>query len=221
MSFYEKYTNSKFYHFTDALFKFLLLNVLMLLTTVVGLFVVGLPVALLAGVITIRMIFKKGASGIFTLYFKNVKYVFKRSLKTIVTYTILLFILGFNVFFFYSGLEPFNWYNFLSFILMLLIFGATLISYMHALMLSSVYDIGIKSIIRHSYLLTIGFSMRGILFLIGFMLILYIILLIPILGIMFGLSVFSLLIYVTLVTGYSKIESLIEAIDLMIKTIYD
>jgi len=221
MSFYEKYTNSTFYHFTDALFKFLLLNVLMLLTTIMGLFIIGLPVALLAGVITIRMIFRKGASGIFILYFRNIKYVFKRSLKTIITFSILLFVLGFNVFFFYSGLEPFNWYNFLSFIFMLLTFGLTFISYMHALMLSSVYDINIKSIVRHSYLLSMGFSIRGILFIFGFVLILYIILLIPILGIMFGLSTFSLLIYVALVTGYSKVESLTEAMDLLITTIYD
>ncbi|WP_025724515.1 DUF624 domain-containing protein [Acholeplasma granularum] len=208
MSFFERYVNSKFYHFTDFLFKLLLINVLMIFTSILGLFIIGLPIALLAGILTIRTVLKKGSPGVFKLYFKYVKYVFNRSIVTIILFILLLSLLGFNTYFFYSGLEPFSWYYFLSFMLMILLFMMSLVSFIHALMLSSVYELTIKSLFKHSYLLTIGFSVRGLLFLVATFMIVYTIILVPILGILVGLSSFSLLIYGLLVQGYSKIEAL-------------
>ena len=76
--FTKKYVNSKFYHFTDFLFKFIMLNILMIITSILGLIIIGLPISILTGVLTLRMIYKKGASGVFKIYFKTLKYVLKK-----------------------------------------------------------------------------------------------------------------------------------------------
>ena len=221
MAFYEKYVNSKFYHFTDFLFKFIMLNILMIITSILGLIIIGLPISILTGVLTLRMIYKKGASGVFKIYFKTLKYVLKRSIRAIIVFVILLAILAFNITFFYTGLEPFNWYYFFSFMVMLLMFIITIVSFIHGLMLSSIYDLSLKSLFKHSYLLSFGLSVRGLIFLVGSIIIVYTLILIPILVIFVGLSSFSLLIYTTLTLGYSKIDSLESSLNEIIEKLYD
>ena len=134
---------------------------------------------------------------------------------------ILLAILAFNITFFYTGLEPFNWYYFFSFMVMLLMFIITIVSFIHGLMLSSIYDLSLKSLFKHSYLLSFGLSVRGLIFLLGSLIIVYTLILIPILIIFVGLSSFSLLIYTTLILGYSKIDSLESSLNEIIEKLYD
>lgn len=220
MSFYEKYVNSKFYHFSDGLLKVIFVNLLMIATTLLGLVVVGLPVAIVTGVLTLKLVLNKGAIGTFNVYLTILKKILKKSLKTILIYEIILIVLLFNIFYFYSGLEPFSWYYFFCFMIMLLLFGATLIAFMHGLMISSLYDVNIKSLLKHSYLLTIGFSFRGLIWLVAMFMFIYVIILIPILGLFFGLSGISLINYLVLVKGYSKVESLNESLDELLDEIY-
>jgi uncharacterized membrane protein YesL len=213
MSFFDRYINSKLYHYTDIFFKMILLNVLMITTTILGLVVFGLPLSLLVGSISLRIILKKTSVNVFEVYFKTLKRVVKKTIKPVVLFSFILMILGFNSVYFYFGLEPFDWFYFISFSLMVFLFLFSLTAYVHALHLAVIYDLNVKSLLKHSYLLTIGFVVRSLLFLLIGFVYTYTLILIPILGIIVGLSGFSLLILVTLVSGYSRIQTLDEALE--------
>ncbi|CCV65432.1 hypothetical protein BN85304110 [Paracholeplasma brassicae] len=81
MSFFDRYINSKLYHYTDIFFKMILLNVLMITTTILGLVVFGLPLSLLVGSISLRVILKKTSVNVFEVYFKTLKRVVKKPLN--------------------------------------------------------------------------------------------------------------------------------------------
>ncbi|WP_157869925.1 hypothetical protein [Paracholeplasma brassicae] len=132
-----------------------------------------------------------------------------------------MMILGFNSVYFYFGLEPFDWFYFISFSLMVFLFVFSLVSYIHGLFVSVLYDLNVKSLLKHSYLLTIGFIVRSLLLLLIGFVYTYTLILIPILGIIIGLSGFSLLILVTLVSGYKRIQPLDEALDEEVKKILE
>jgi len=219
MSFFDRYINSKLYHYTDIFFKMILLNVLMITTTILGLVVFGLPLSLLVGSISLRIILKKTSVNVFEVYFKTLKRVVKKTIKPIVVFSFILMILGFNSVYFYFGLEPFDWFYFISFSLMVFLFVFSLVSYIHGLFVSVLYDLNVKSLLKHSYLLTIGFIVRSLLLLLIGFVYTYTLILIPILGIIIGLSGFSLLIQVTLVSGYKRIQTLDEALDEEVKKI--
>lgn len=219
MSFYEKYVNSKFYHIADLLLKFVLLNILMIITTVVGLGIIGLPLALLSGVLTSKIILQKGSNGVIKIYINILKKIFKKSFKSIIMFSLLLIILGYNLVFFYSGLEPFSWYYLFSFMIMFILFLFTVIAYMHSLILVNLYNLSFKSLAKHSYLLTIGFSVRGILWLVGMFLLIYIMILMPIIGLLVGFSCISIITFYLLTTGYQKIEALDDLLEEFIEKI--
>ncbi|MDY3195880.1 MAG: hypothetical protein RBQ95_03395 [Paracholeplasma sp.] len=221
MSFFDRYINSKLYHYTDIFFKMILLNVLMITTTILGLVVFGLPLSLLVGSISLRIILKKTSVNVFEVYFKTLKSVVKKTIKPVVVFSFILMILGFNSVYFYFGLEPFDWFYFISFSLMVFLFVFSLVSYIHGLFLSVLYDLNVKSLLKHSYLLTIGFIVRSLLLLLIGFVYTYTLILIPILGIIIGLSGFSLLILVTLVSGYKRIQTLDEALDEEVKKILE
>ncbi len=221
MSFFDRYINSKLYHYTDIFFKMILLNVLMITTTILGLVVFGLPLSLLVGSISLRIILKKTSVNVFEVYFKTLKRVVKKTIKPVVVFSFILMILGFNSVYFYFGLEPFDWFYFISFSLMVFLFVFSLVSYIHGLFVSVLYDLNVKSLLKHSYLLTIGFIVRSLLLLLIGFVYTYTLILIPILGIIIGLSGFSLLILVTLVSGYKRIQTLDEALDEEVKKILE
>lgn len=221
MSFFDRYINSKLYHYTDIFFKMILLNVLMITTTILGLVVFGLPLSLLVGSISLRVILKKTSVNVFEVYFKTLKRVVKKTIKPVVVFSFILMILGFNSVYFYFGLEPFDWFYFISFSLMVFLFVFSLVSYIHGLFVSVLYDLNVKSLLKHSYLLTIGFIVRSLLLLLIGFVYTYTLILIPILGIIIGLSGFSLLILVTLVSGYKRIQPLDEALDEEVKKILE
>lgn len=221
MSFFDRYINSKLYHYTDIFFKMILLNVLMITTTILGLVVFGLPLSLLVGSISLRIILKKTSVNVFEVYFKTLKRVVKKTIKPVVVFSFILMILGFNSVYFYFGLEPFNWFYFISFSLMVFLFVFSLVSYIHGLFVSVLYDLNVKSLLKHSYLLTIGFIVRSLLLLLIGFVYTYTLILIPILGIIIGLSGFSLLILVTLVSGYKRIQTLDEALDEEVKKLLE
>lgn len=208
MSFFDKYVNSKFYQYTDIFFKIVLLNIAMILTTLIGLFVIGFPLALATGSLALRAILKKNSLPVFSTYFQILRHIYKRILKTIFIYWALLAVFLYNATFFYSGLEPFNWYYFISFTITGSLFLFSLIAFYHGLILSSIYDLKVLSLIKHSYLLTVGFIVRSLTVLVlGFMFI-YTMILIPLFSIVFGLSGLTLLIVSILLNGYKRIDTL-------------
>lgn len=221
MSFFDRYVNSKFYHYTDIFFKIILLNVLMITTTILGLVIFGLPLSLVTGILTLRIILKKTSASVFEVYFKTLKAIYKKIVKPVILFTLIFFVLGFNTMYFYISLDPFDWFNFISFTLMAFLLIVSLVAYIHALVLSVVYKLTVKSLLKHSFLLTIGFTVRSLLFLVIGFIYIYTMILIPILGIILGLSGFSLLIHVLLIKGYSRINLLDEALENELKKIFE
>lgn len=213
MNFFERYVNSKLYQYTDLLFKMIWLNLLMILTTVLGILVFGLPIALSSGILTMRGILKKPSMNVFHTYFQIIKSKWMTTLKTGLVYELFLCVLGFNMMFFYVNLDPFNWFNFVAFMLTTFIALSTIVAFYHGLILSIIYPVKFKAIFKHSYLLTVGFILRSLISVfIGFVSI-YLVLWIPLLGIIIGLSGILLIIAQILHKPYIEIDTLREDFD--------
>ncbi|MCU0104269.1 DUF624 domain-containing protein [Acholeplasma vituli] len=210
MNFFERYVNSKLYQYTDLLFKMIWLNLLMILTTVVGLGVFGLPIALSSGILTMRGILKKPSMNVFQTYFQVIKTKWKTALKTGLIYELLLFVLGFNMTFFYTNLDPFNWFNFIALMITTFMWLITIVAFYHGLILTMLYPVRFKGIFKHSYLLTVGFVLRSFIAILILFLVLYVILWIPLLGIIIGISGLLLIIAYILHKPYVEIDSLRE-----------
>lgn len=208
MSFFERYVNSKFYHFTDLFFKILLLNLYMILTTVIGLVIFGLPVALSTGALTLNMILKHTSTEVTDTYFKILKKTVKQTWLKGVIYELIIVVLVFNLMFFYQGIEPINYLFVIALFLTLWGLIFTLVAFYHGMILSSIYEVKFIAILKHSYLLTIGYAMRSILSVLVISLFVLLMIWIPILGILLGFSGGLWLVFLLLQKPYITIETL-------------
>lgn len=208
MSFFERYVNSKFYHFTDIFFKIMLLNLYMILTTILGLVIFGLPVALASGSLCLNMILNNTSTEVTDTYFKILVKIYKKTVFKGVLYELLLSILAFNVFFFYTGFETMNYPLIIAFFITLWVLLFTSVAFYHGMILSSIYDVGFKAIIKHSYLLTIGYTLRSILAVVLLLLFGFLTIWIPILGLLLGFSGGLWLFYHVLKQPYVMIDTL-------------
>lgn len=221
MGFFEKYVNSRFYTFADAFYKFLVINLLMLITIVLGLGVFGLPVAIFSGVMTMKLISRPTVDSTFKFYFKTVKKCIRKLWKPMLVFTLLILVLGFNSIYFWLLLdEQFQMFHLISFMIMFFLFVLTLVSYIHGVILSVLYDLTIVSLIKNSYLLTIAFIIRTFIFLLICALIIYISLLVPLFGVLLGLSLFVFAAFKLLIQPYKKIESLSNDFNELFESIY-
>ena len=208
MSFFDKYVNSKFYQYTDIFFKIVLLNIAMIITSILGLVIIGLPLALATGSLALRAILKKNSLPVFATYFQILKSIYKRLIKVTLVFWIILLVFLYNATFFYSGIEPFNWYYFISFTITGSLFIFSIVAFYHGLILSAIYDLKVVSVIKHSYLLTVAFILRSLsVIVLGFMFT-YTMILIPLFSLIFGLSGLSLLTISILLNGYKRIDTL-------------
>lgn len=208
MSFFDRYVNSKFYHYTDIFFKIVVLNLLMLLTAFLGLIIFGLPVALSSGTLTLRAILNKTSLGVFETYKDILKKTYKKVVPVGLLFEGIIGLLLFNTTFFYLGLEPFSWYYLVGFSIMGSLFLFSFIVFYHAIILSVIYELNIQSLIKHSVLLTAGFMVRSLIALVLVFIYGYTMVLIPLLGLIMGLSGLVLILLSILLKGYEKIESL-------------
>src|SRR5690554_8195518 len=131
MQLFEKYINSKFYAYTEYLFKIIWLSVLMFLTMILGLFVVGFPLAISAGVFTIAALKENKDLSVGSYYFQILKNIFKKPFKIWFFFLPLLMVLTFNLVFFQKGFEDFSWFYFISYMLTFLVFLITIIALFH------------------------------------------------------------------------------------------
>lgn len=218
MNFFERYINSKLYQYTDLLFKMIWLNLLMILTTLLGFVVIGFPIALSSGILTMRGILKKPSMNVFQTYFQVLKSKWKTSLKTGLIYELFLFVLGFNMVFFYTNLDPFNWFNFIALMMTTFLWLFTIVAFYHGLILSMIYPAKMRALFKHSYLLTIGFVLRSLLAILVMFTALYVMVWIPLLSIIIGLSGMLLVIAQLLHKPYVDIDTLREDFNQTLET---
>ena len=219
MNFFERYVNSKFYQYTDFFFKMILLNLYMIITVVMGLVVFGLPLSIAAGILSLRIILKKTSSSVLETYMSVLKSIFKQSLLPILIFEVIVGVLLFNTVYFYYGLEPFDWFNFISFMMMASLLLVSTVAFIHGIVVCNIYDLKIRALIKHSYLLTVGFMFRTLIMVILGFVFIYTLILVPLLGLLFGLSGFSLLSLLVLIDGYKKIESLENELNIKVEKI--
>jgi uncharacterized membrane protein YesL len=210
MQFFEKYINSKFYAYTEYLFKIIWLSVLMFLTMILGLFVVGFPLAISAGVFTIAALKENKDLSVGSYYFQILKNIFKKPFKIWFFFLPLLMVLTFNLVFFQKGFEDFSWFYFISYMLTFLVFLITIIALFHALVITVIYDEKVITLVKYSYLLSVAFIVRGIIFILIAMGIVFLAIWIPILGFDLGGFSFIIVVYYVLIGGYVRVPALNE-----------
>ena len=208
MSFFERYVNSKLYQYTDIFFKIMLLNFYMIITIICGFFIIGIPVATAAGATTLSLILKKTSTEVTSTYFTLLRKTYRKVMVKGIVLEILIALLGFNVVFFYYGLEPFSLYYVFGFIISLWMLLFTIIAFYHTMILSIIYDVKWVSIIKHGYLLTIGFGLRSIAAITMGILYTLLVIWIPILSALVGFSGALLLAFWLLNKPYQQIETL-------------
>lgn len=208
MSFFERYVNSKFYMYTDIFFKILLLNFYMILTIIIGFFIFGLPLAISSGAITLSMVLKKTSTEVTNTYFTLLKKTYSKVIIKGLIYQLILMVLGFNAVFFYTGLEPFSYYYFIGFLISIWLLAFTMIAFYHGMILSLIYRVHWFSILKHSYILTFGFGLRSMFMMMIGLVYVLIVIWIPIISLLLGLSGTLLLATWILDKPYQTIDNL-------------
>lgn len=197
MNFYEKYTNSKFYHVIDIIFKVLVVNLLSIITWIIGLFVFTFGPSLISLVKILKMIFTGDERPVYKLYFYNFKKYFNKGLNLNLFYFLILGILSFNIYFFYIKiLQNKVFLNYFVFMLSIAIFFITLIAFFESSMLLSInINLEFIKLIKYGFLYSIGLAHYNLLFVILILLIAFITYLIIPLGIIIGAFMIGTLTY--------------------------
>lgn len=179
---FEKIVNSKIYNIVDLIIKVIWVNLLMLITSVLGLFIFTGGTSILAGTYVIKLIYQKYEGPVLSIYFKAFKRFYKKSAVIFLIYSIAIGLLLFNVqFFIFQMEEQFTWFSFIYFMLSLIIGYMLFVSMFHSLLLSSTFGVSsIKDLIFNGVKLSFAFTGRGLLFFTLMFLILGLSVLIPV-----------------------------------------
>lgn len=163
---FEKIVNSKIYNIVDRIVRVFWVNILMIGTIVLGLFFFTFGPAVLAGTYVIKLIYQKYEGPILPLYIKAFKRFYKKGTSIFLIYSLVIFVLAFNIFFFIKQMEEvFTWLSFISFMIMFIAFGIAVISMFHTLLLSTCFPSSKNiDLIKSGIKLTFAFILRGILF---------------------------------------------------------
>lgn len=209
MGFFERYTNSKLYHYVDQFFRVIITNLLAVVTIVFGLFFFGIGAAIIASTYLTKLIFEKYEGPVIGVFYNAVKRNLKTSIKITLLFTVILAILIFNTMFFFNSLElEFTWLGFIGFILMGLSTFVSFNAYIHTLLLSTCYEQSkVFVLVKNGYVLTFGFFLRSIIFSLFSLGVLALVLWIPILGILVGVFLEAIVIYICFLKGYKKIPN--------------
>src|SRR5690554_1538301 len=170
---FERIVNSKIYRIIDQIVKIVWLNILVLITTVLGLFFFTFGPSLIAGTYVVKLIYQNYEGPITKIYFKAFKEFFLKSMFIFLIYSLVIFILCFNIYYFMFQMEKeFNWLIFISFMISFVALGISIISLIQSLLLSSCFKKStILDLIKTGVKLTAAFTVRGILLILVLLLI--------------------------------------------------
>jgi len=179
--FFERFTNSKFYHVLDQIVRVVWLNLLSLIFIGIGLFFFSFAPALLAGVYVIKLLLHKYEGSIFKVFFQTFKKFYKKATMIFMIYSVLIGLFMFNLFFFLEKLSvEVVWYDLILFLLTLLLLILSVPALIHSLLLYSCYEgNSIRSLIIDGFKLSAAFIIRGLLFMVSLFLVIYLTLIIP------------------------------------------
>lgn len=165
---FEKIVNSKAYEIVDKIVAIVWINILMLVTMIMGLFVFTFGTSIMAGTYVIKLRSQKYEGPILPVYIKAFKkFYIKTTAVSLVNFVVML-IIGFNIYFFIEIMEnDFTWFSYFSFILMFIVFIINLITMIHAMLLSTCFpSSSVGTLLSSGLKLTFAFIFRSILMLI-------------------------------------------------------
>lgn len=206
--FFKKFVNSKFYYILDQIVRVIWLNLITLFFIVAGLVLFSFGPAILSGVYVVKLMINKYEGPILPVYFKAFKRFYKKGILISLIYLVFLFLLSFNIYYYIFKMEDvFLWFDFISFIITILVLIISFPALFHSLLIYSCYeDNSLKSILIDGFKLSVAFILRGIIFIIMTFMILYLSLLMPIILIIISVFILLLAIELVLFRGYDKVE---------------
>ncbi len=207
--FFEKFINSKFYYVSNLILRVIWLNVIMLVTTVIGLFFFTFGPTLLAGVYTTKLIFQKYEGSVFQAFFKAFKKYYKKATLIFILYSLFIGLLGFNIYYFLIKMNDiFYWFDFFSFMISLILFIFSFSAMIHSLLIYSCYeDNKLKDYILDGYKLSFAFIVRNLLLMAFLLGLVYLSLLVPFITAIISLFLLVAAIELIVFKGYDKISA--------------
>lgn len=207
--FFEKFVNSKFYKIVDYIVKVVMLNTISVLFVILGLVFFTLGPVILAGVYSIKLMLSKYEGSIFRVFITAFKRFYVKATQISAFYLVLIIIVTFNIFFFINQMEKaFDWFSFISFMIMLLVIIFAIPAYIHSLLIYSCYeDSTFQELIFDGFKLSFAYVFRGLLFMVILFNLIYVSLLIPIVAVIIGFFLIQLSIEFLLFKPYDKIDS--------------
>lgn len=206
--FFEKFVNSKFYHYLDYMVRIILTNIITLITITLGLFIFSFGPAILSGVYVVKAITNKYEGPILPIYIKAFKRFYKKGVLISIIYFVFIFLFAFNIYYFLTKMEiEFLWFDFLSFIIMILLLLLSIPGLFHSLLIYTCYEKNsIKCLLVDGLKLSIAFVLRGIVFIVLSFMIVFISLIVPVVLFLISVFLFLLTIEFVLFKAYDKIS---------------
>lgn len=201
--FFEKFVNSKFYHIIDLIVRIIWVNIITLLTIILG---VG-P-AILSGVYVMKLILNKYEGPILKVYLKTFKRFYKKSIPIFLIYAVFMTLFVYNIYFFIFKMnEDFMWFDLFSFLITFLLLIISIPGFIHSLLIYSCYENNsIKSLIIDGLKLSMAFILNGLLFIVALIGIIALVLILPFSIVFVGVVLFLLAIELILFRPYDKID---------------
>lgn len=211
--FFEKFVNSKFYYIIDLIVRIIWLNIITLITILLGLVLFSFGPAILSGVYVAKLISNKYEGPILKVYLKAFKRFYKKSTVLFLIYAILIFLFSFNIYFFINKMnQEFHWFDLIFFLITLLLLMISIPGLIHSLLIFSCFENNsIRSLILDGFKLSMAFILNGILFLIVLTAIIALTLVVPILLLLISLVLLVFAIEWIMFRSYDKIESFNKA----------
>lgn len=204
--FFERFTNSKFYHVLDQMVRVVWLNLLSMISIIIGIFFFGFAPALLAGVYVIKLMFRKYEGSIFKIFYQTFKRFYKKATIIFMIYSILIGLFAFNLYFFLEKMSlEVVWYDLGLFLITLFLLILAVPASIHSLLIYSCYENNsIKSLIIDGFKLSAAFIVRGCLFMIALFLVIYLTLIVPLTLLLFNWVLLWVAIEFILFKAYDK-----------------
>lgn len=205
---FEKIVNSKIYHIIDLVVKILWLNILVLFTTILGLFFLSFGPALMAMTYTIKLINQKYEGSIWRVYYKAFKKFYKKTTLIFLIYSIILIVLTFNVYYFINMMEDrFSWFYYIAFIITFLVYIISISSSIHSMLLSTCYpNSKISDLFNSGFKLTFALTLRSLIFILILLGVIVITFIIPLLLLLVSMVSIGFSIDIILFKPYDSVK---------------
>lgn len=207
MNIFEKYINSKLYIIVDTFLKLTIVNLLFLITTILGVGIFTFMPSLIAVVLIVKNFNTNHTFNIIKVYFNCFIKNYLKAQKLFVLYLIMFVIVSFNCYYFYLGIEQIGTLFYVgSFILMVVLLFCLIISFMHSTLIFVTYqELSVMRIIKNSFVFVPGFFIKN--FIVFFIWVTFVIVSIyfPPFAFICSISLFNLIIIKFYQSSYNKI----------------